>query len=432
MSDPKFPDFDPDNAPATGDDQAGRIINSLWKGVKDALDACSALRHDLSDANDALDEEKLKVIDLQTRLAKAENDLTVATADREAIKKEGTRVENGCKALEAQTLKLDADLKAALSSTGITVVKAKDPKVKEPSKYGGKRGQAYENFVDSLTVYFGAMPVTYGPPTAIKHHERLMYVISCLENDALTWAYPYVASLKINQPHPHFSDYDAMMTYFNTSFGDSNKLLRAEEKLVSLKQGTQNAANFVAEFRNCVALAKWTEFGPIHRRFRQGVNSEILDFLVPFPRATTMEEAYRQAIDADNRLRERRTEKKGFEETHQPHKGGNKPPQHNPPRHTPSTPTPPKVFNPPPQQAPKPPPLPTGADPDAMEIDATSNKWRLKPAEFQRRRDAGLCLRCAKPGHQSKNCPSQSKSISATSSDPVDDNSSVSSENFQG
>ncbi len=64
-----------------------------------------------------------------------------------------------------------------------------------------------------------------------------------------------------------------------------------------------------------------------------------------------------------------------------------------------------------------------------MEIDAVSNKWKLKQSVYDDRKKKGLCLRCGQPGHQSKACPSRSNSISATSSDPADDTVSVVSEN---
>lgn len=256
----------------------------------------------------------------------------------------------------------------------------------------------------------------------------------------MVWAQPYVDSIRVQKLHPHFSDYPAFFKNLEVVYGDHNKAQKALEKLETIQQGKRPAADFIAEFRNLVATAGVSEFVTLYQKLRFATDSVVLDRMEYFDQPKDLEEAYVQITKADDRIREAARNARVFNRTHPtstntsststktPAKTTSETPRSThtpaPPKNT-STPAPPKSSSPP-----APPPLPKGADPNAMEIDAITGRWKLKQAEYQRRRDGNLCLHCAGHGHQRAECPVKSKTVAATSSAPTDDADSVASENF--
>lgn len=180
--------------------------------------------------------------------------------------------------------------------------------------------------------------------------------------------------------------------------------------------GNRSGAEYNAEFRNLVAVAGMHEFHPIYRKFRQGLSTKALDLLLYAPIVTNMEDAYKQIIDVDERLEKHKQElahiasvtggssnsNSGKKNQAQNNKPGNHPRPSAP--SAASTPTPPK--------------LPTGADPNAMEIDSFG-KWKVTDKEKKRCQDNHLCLRCGQGGHFANACTNSGATISAIDSTPA-------------
>ena len=158
-----------------------------------------------------------------------------------------------------------------------------------------------------------------------------------------------------------------------------------------MRQGSRPASTFAAEFRQLACDVDWNENGFISQ-FWCGLCDDVKDLLLTMPQVNTLSEFITQAIACDNRLFERRQEKRfGMGLTPQPATT------------TPVSPTT-STNN-------------TVLGDDPMHSGAT----RFKPLtlqEKQRRRQNGLCMYCGEPGHIAQRCPNK-RTFKARSIGPV-------------
>jgi hypothetical protein len=76
-----------------------------------------------------------------------------------------------------------------------------------------------------------------------------------------------------------------------------------------LHQGTRSAAIYAAEFQQLTYDLEWNDKAFINR-FRYGLKDDVKDLLIIMPKIETLQEFITQAITCDNRLFERRQEKR--------------------------------------------------------------------------------------------------------------------------
>jgi hypothetical protein len=158
---------------------------------------------------------------------------------------------------------------------------------------------------------------------------------------------------------------------FLLAFGDSDRIPQAERELLLLKQKGRSASALVSDFQRLAMEIKWSEEA-LFSLFYQALNEEVKDEICKCNRPDTIEEYYTLAIKIDNRLFERRQEKKtGFFQ---------KPTPIVPTRNT-------SVTN-----------------PDAMIIGSTRSHGPLTQEERLHRKTNGLCMYCGSSEHFIDSC----------------------------
>jgi hypothetical protein len=200
---------------------------------------------------------------------------------------------------------------------------------------------------------------------------RIGFVGTLLTRTAAAWFAPILETSS-----PLLQDFNAFMVEFEVVFGDSDKVRTSANKLCRLQQGTRSAIVYASEFRQLACDVNWGEAALIDQ-FCCGLHDDVQDLLLTFVDPSSFSEAITQAIRCDNRLFERRQEKKVTSNA--------------------------QLWNSRPTTLPLVPQTtlvarPASFGPTSMQIDAAKFK-PLTKAEKLRRRTNNLCLYCGNLGH---------------------------------
>jgi hypothetical protein len=169
------------------------------------------------------------------------------------------------------------------------------------------------------------------------------------------------------------SNYHKFVLEFNRTFDDPTRVLDAERKLLTMKQGKRSVAQTIPEFKINVFVAGW-QHENLYRIFLNILNDDVRDELLKEERPTTLQKYMERAIAIDRQLFERRMDRKTRQHV------------------VPTTR-----------------PVPNQRDPSAMDIDSTevTKSRKLSPEERSRRLKEKLCLYCGQAGHMLQSCPSK-------------------------
>jgi hypothetical protein len=279
--------------------------------------------------------------------------------------------------LEEQSQRVK-DLEAALltmrqQASGLQI-QPREPKISLPAKFDGTRSQ-FRGFLNQVRLVIQMHPNRY--PTDIS---QVGLVGTLLTGTALAWFAPL---LEKNSPLLH--KFDEFIKEFQASFGDTDSVRTAINKLRRLRQGDRPASAYASDFRLLASDIPWDEEA-LMDQFRYGLRNDVKDLLLTFhedPKSLT--EAISRAVRCDNRLFERRSEQQMTRFR--------------------SEPTYASVVANPSQSSIQPLNSFQENGPTPMEIDAARRRGPLTEAEKQRRRANRLCLYCGGPGHIAIHCP---------------------------
>ena len=202
-------------------------------------------------------------------------------------------------------------LRAAAAIVNTPVATKENVKLNNPTPYDGTPGQlqahltqvrAYQRFNHMDTQPDG---------------KRVMHAASFLKGRALAWFEPYLTDFVTadafekckEETQKIFSRYENYEEALKTLFQDPDEERQAERELSQLRQKGPASA-YAAEFRRICARINSTDDTKIFT-FYQGLKEEVKDELARHDRPSDFLQYVELAIRIDNRLYERRLEKKG-------------------------------------------------------------------------------------------------------------------------
>ncbi|KAF4546924.1 Hypothetical protein D9617_96g011920 [Elsinoe fawcettii] len=212
------------------------------------------------------------------------------------------------------------------------------------------------------------------------NRSRILYAAMQLKGAAFGWFEPYLNQFLDGRPSDEtkaiFSDFDVFQAKIKQVFNISDERRVAATKIGQLKQ-RGSTSQYYSHFQQLTAHLDWDQ-NALHSAFYQGLSDAVKDQMIPNP-PTTLQELITMAISIDNRLHERRMERKGG---YRPNVGYQRSPRYG----------------------------------DPMELDAmrqgrpsrAGGKGRggkfLNGKEREKCRRENLCFKCERPGHRAREC----------------------------
>ena len=253
----------------------------------------------------------------------------------------------------------------------------KEPYVPPPEPFASEIGGA-RGFVLRCSLVFNQQPLSY--PT---DRSKIAYTINLLRGRAAQWA-----TALWDQESSILSSFDQFSSEMCRIFDHPRQGQEASKRLFSICQGSRSVADFSIEFRIVAAESGWGEL-ELKGVFLRGLSSELKDELASRDEPDSLESLISLAIRIDNRLRERRQEKRQFSSAHGRESA--------PPVAVSAPPGPSSPF-----QAPV---TPHVSPVEPMQLGRT----RLPPSERQRHFNLRLCIYCGQAGHFLATCPQTPK-----------------------
>uniref|UniRef100_A0A3Q1FXS7 Retrotransposon gag domain-containing protein n=1 Tax=Acanthochromis polyacanthus TaxID=80966 RepID=A0A3Q1FXS7_9TELE len=173
-----------------------------------------------------------------------------------------------------------------------------DPHVPDPVRYAGDQG-ACGDFLMQVSLVFGLQPLTYRTD-----EQKILYTLSLLTGAALRWG-----SAVWQRNGLACSSYAAFTEEMRQVFDHPLQGAAAKKGLGALTQGGQSVAEYVVEFRTLAAAVDWND-SAIRYLFQRGLNEDLKDQLASRDKVSDLNSLIELTIRLDNRLRERRREKK--------------------------------------------------------------------------------------------------------------------------
>src|SRR6202046_5633756 len=118
----------------------------------------------------------------------------------------------------------------------------RDPKMAPPEPFSGKISE-FKNFMVQCTLIFSVCPNTY-----CTDERRVLFVISRLKDEPLTWA----NEIAIDPAHPLRHNYERFKQQLTNIYGDRAFKAKSEDQLLSLRQ-TGSAALYAQKFQSYAA-----------------------------------------------------------------------------------------------------------------------------------------------------------------------------------
>lgn len=284
--------------------------------------------------------------------------------------------------------------RATTTDTDASTTAYGDVKPSKPDRFTGQRSKL-EDFITQVRLYISLQPHKFH-----SDQTKVSFTASFLRDKALQWFQPHLEEKP--QP-PWLSDFELFVEQLRTNFGDPDRVATAERKLFDLRQ-RGSATEYLTLFNQHASILHWDDQSKA-AKFYRGLKDSVKDELARTGRPKDFYELTTAAIRIDNRLYERSVEKGGSNRTTStgkftryadtPRGNSNSNSNWNRMYSNPNSysnsnrsfnrsSTPPRNTN-------------------------LLRNGHLAPEEYQKRKDAGLCLYCGSKDHKVDKCPNSKK-----------------------
>jgi hypothetical protein len=248
-------------------------------------------------------------------------------------------------------------------------VRPKGPKYPLPEQYDGKdKGKKARQWLTRMLAYIRAERDKFGPDEGA----AMTWFLSNTKDLAADWAEPLMMRLLDNNRTGPTANLRSLMDSFGKAFGDPDAGRAAHRKITELKQ-TGSAQDYATEFRTLMADLDWNDSAYM-AQYRQGLNYKVQEVLsMRENQPADLESLMDVTITIDNIKREN----EAMRAPKTVHKATN------PPRASTSSST---------------------TTTTVKRVPLTESANYVPQEERDRRRAAGVCIKCGKPGHGFKEC----------------------------
>ena len=174
----------------------------------------------------------------------------------------------------------------------------RDPKITPPETFDGKPAK-FDNFITQC-----ALHITVRTNTFRTEEQRVLFVISCLRGEPLTWAREIVK----NRNNPLRHNYEAFEEALTNIYGNRAYKLQAEDKILRLSQ-TGSASHYAQTFQALAAPLDLNE-GSKCTMFYNGLKPEVKRAIITSGRPSTLPALINQAVMFDQLFFQQRNQEK--------------------------------------------------------------------------------------------------------------------------
>ena len=153
--------------------------------------------------------------------------------------------------------------------------------------------------------------------------DKVMCIAGYLQGDALSWFEPTMRDYLTSEEEAQdddtkeiFKSYETFEAKLKGTFRSPNEVRTAERQLMKHQQ-KGSAATYAAGFRQIISKLDWDDDAYI-AQFYQGLKDEIKDEVARMDRPSELADYIELVVRIDNRLYERRMERKGQQPIHKP------------------------------------------------------------------------------------------------------------------
>ncbi|KAF8759682.1 K02A2.6-like [Rhizoctonia solani] len=237
----------------------------------------------------------------------------------------------------------------------------KRPKMDLPEPYkGDTRGRKATQWLDRMMLWVALHRDQFN-----EEEQMVVWILYHMTDKAADWALPIIGSIIKGKGNPP-TTIQALTAKFKEAFADPDAKQAAARKIAVLSQST-TTSEYVTEFRNLMAELDWNEEAYI-AQFTRGLHWKVKELLstkdsIP----DELEAIFAAAIKIDNIRRENEENR--------------------------------------PKKAPAKSPATVATSTTTTRVRLSEDPNYVTPEERDRRRAAGLCVKCGQKGHGIKQCP---------------------------